>query len=247
MKDDHVPSLGLRYWAVFMIASAFSSNAGDILAERPLLGHTGDMLVLAAALVAIFRGERYDKSKTDIWYWMAVTVIQTLAELLAENSVGNLGFTRAVLFASLAALLVTILVAARSSATLFISAHMLSRPGAAAKPMSDAIHWAAMVVASAFGSVAGDFMVVGLGVGALRSSVIFVPLMAAVLCLWRLSWTNRLLVYWLTISVICASGTVVADLLATDPRLSLGLPLSAVLNGAILVALLPWRQSRPSA
>lgn len=248
MQDVHVPSLSLRSWAVFMIASVFGANLGDYVAEHLALGFTGRILVLAAVLVAIFTGERYDRSKTQAWYWMAVVVIQAGSTKLADFSTIELGFGRAAVIVGLTVLLAATFVVARSSPSLLISTHMISRPGRAAKPMADSAHWVAMVMASMIGSVAADAISLGLGFGALRASVILLALAAVVYCLHRLPRANRLLVYWLTVAAIRAVGNAVGDVLARDPRLALGLPLSTALTGVLMVAVLfLWREPRPDS
>ena len=246
MQDVHVPSLSLRSWTVFMIASVFGANLGDFVGEYLALGFTGRMLVLVAVLVVIFTAERYDRSKSQIWYWMAVVVIQAGSTKLADFSTTELGFGRAAVIAGLAVLLAATFVVARSSPSLLISTHMISRPGRAAKPMADSAHWVAMVVASTLGSVAADVFTFGLGFGAVRSSVIVATLTAAVFCLHRLPQANRLLVYWLTVAAVRATGTAIGDVLARDPRLALDLPLSTALTGALMVAVLVlWREPQP--
>ncbi len=248
MQDVHVPSLGLRSWAVFMIASVFGANLGDFVTGHLALGFTGRMLVLVAVLVAIFTAERYDRSKTQAWYWMAVVVIQAASTKLADFSTIELGFGRVAVIAGLAVLLVATFVVARSSPTLLISTHMISRPGRAAKPMADSAHWVAMVVASTLGSVAADAVTFGLGFGAPRASVILSALAAVAFCLHRLPQANRLLVYWLTVAAVRAVGNAVGDVLVRDPRLALGLPLSTALTGALMAAVLVlWREGRPSS
>ncbi len=248
MQDVHVPSLSLRSWAVFMIASVFGANMGDFVSEHLALGFTGRILVLAAVLAAIFTAERYDRSKTQAWYWMAVVVIQAASTKLADFSTTELGFGRAAVIVGLAVLLAATFVVARSSPSLLISTHMISRPGRAAKPMADAAHWVGMIVASMLGSVAADVFTLGLGLGALRAAIALLAITAGVSCLWRLPKANRLLVYWLTIAVILAAGTAMADVLVRGRAFALGLPLSTALTCAAMVSLqLLWREPRAHA
>ncbi|MCX7362189.1 MAG: hypothetical protein NTV97_10045, partial [Alphaproteobacteria bacterium] len=66
-----------------------------------------------------------------------------------------------------------------------------------------------------------------------------------VFCLHRVIDVNRLLLYWLTVVAVRAAGTVIADLLAKEPHLALGLSFSAALTGALTLALLIlWRDRR---
>jgi uncharacterized membrane-anchored protein len=197
------------------------------------------------ALAAIFNRERVDRSKTDAWYWMAVLVILLLVEVLVEYAVTALGLGRAAVFAGLAVLLMAIFAVAWSGSAFVITSHMISRPGLAAKPMSSPPYWIAMAVASALGTAASDFFILGLGLGHLGLAMILAVLVAGVFALWRLPQANRQFVYWLTIAIVCATGTAVGDFFTAVSHRTIGLPLGAALTGALTVALfLLWRQPR---
>ena len=245
MQEDHVPSIGVRYWMAFMAVSAFSSGVGDFLIAHPLRGAIGNALVLAVVLAVVFNRERLDRSKTDAWYWMAVAVSLTLVEVFVEYSVTAFGLNRAAVFAGLAVLLMVIFAVAWSGSTFVITSHMISRPGLAAKPMSSPPYWIAMAVSSALGTAASDFLILELGVDILDSSLILVVLMAGVFALWRLPQVNRQFVYWLTLAMVCAAGTATGDFLAALSHKTIGLPLGPLLTGALTAALLLlWRQPR---
>src|SRR5438045_1041733 len=146
MREDHVPSIGPRFWVVLMIASVFGANLGDLLAAHVALGFTGRMAVFAVLLAVILIGERYDRSRTEACYWMVVVVVQAASTKLADFSAIDLGLGRLMLVAALAVLLMAAFRVLRSHTMLFVSTHMISRPGAAARPLTDAAHWTAMVL-----------------------------------------------------------------------------------------------------
>lgn len=242
MREDHVPSIGPRFWVVLMVASVCGANLADLLTAHLALAFAGRMLVLAALLAAIFVGERYDRSPTEAWYWMVVVVIQVASTKLADFSVIDLGLGRLALVAGFALLLLVTFWILRSSTMLFISNYMLSRPGAAARPLTDFAHWTAMVLASALGATVSDFLTVGLGFGAWRAVLILALALALVFPLYRLPLANRLFVFWLTSTAIRALGTATGDLLAERAHL----PVSAALTGVALVAvLLLWPKPLP--
>lgn len=237
MQEDHIPSIGPRFWVAFMITSVFGANLGD-LADSLALGNLGRMLVLAALLAVVFIGERYDRSRTEICYWVAVVIIQAASTRLADFSEVNLGLGGLVLVGSLAVLIVAAFWIMRSPTMLTISTYMISRPGAAAKPLADSAHWTAMVLASTLGAAASDFLAVGLHLGPSRATMILSVLLAVSFCLHRLPSANRLFVYWLTSTIMRALGPAVADLLTRNTLAPVRLPVSATLSGAMLVALL---------
>jgi uncharacterized membrane-anchored protein len=234
MREDHVPSIGPRFWVVLTIASVFGANLADLLTAHLAVGFAGRMLVFAALLAAILIGERYDRSRTEACYWMGVVVVQAASAKLADFSAIDLGLGRLVLVAGLAVLLMATFRILRSHTMLFVSTHMISRSGAAARPLTDAAHWTAMVLASTLGAAASDFFTVGLGLGPFHAALIVSVLLAASFGLYRLPSANRLFMFWLASTAIRALGTAVGDLLAENADLSV----TTALDGVMLVALL---------
>jgi uncharacterized membrane-anchored protein len=238
MQDEHVPSVGVRYWGILFAASLLGANLGDLLAYHLPIGVFGRMLILAAVLAAVFFAERHDRSRTDVCYWMAVVIIQAASIRLANFSTIDLGFGRPAVIGVLAVILVATFRILRSSPMLVISTHMISRPGAAAKPMADAAHWTTMVVASTLGTVTSDFITYGLGLGAMWACVILIVLLGVSFGVNRLPGLNLLLIYWLTSTIVRGLGNAYGDLLTKNAHLPLALPLSSELSGGLLFALL---------
>ncbi|HWU55770.1 MAG TPA: hypothetical protein VN175_09725, partial [Rhizomicrobium sp.] len=73
-------------------------------------------------------------------------------------------------------------------------------------------------------------------------------LLAVVLLAYRNFASAALASYWLTVAVARTTGTAIGDWLAESPIVSLGLPLSTLITGASLAAvLILWRGPRPKA
>ncbi len=234
MREDHVPSIGVRFWGALVIASACGAALGDFTTAHLALGTAGRMLVFAVVLAAIFVGERYDRSRTETCYWLVVIVVQAASTKLADFSVDDLGLRRLVLVAGLAVLLTVTFTVMRSYTMHFVSRHIMSRAGAAAKPLTDAAHWTAMLLASTAGAAVSDFLSAGLALGPLRAAMILSVVAAASFLLYRLPSPDRLSVYWIVSTVIRALGSAVADLLGQKANLTI----STALTGATLIALL---------
>lgn len=244
MQEKHVPSLGLRYWFVFGMVSVFGANASDLatalLGAGPVRGLP--MLVVALVVAGILLAELFDKSSTHAWYWLVIAIIPTASINLADSIVVDLGLGEVWVILALALLLLLSLIISRSEATLLVSELMIARPGPHARPLTDAGHWFAMVVASSLGTIVGDYCSVNLRLGLVWASVLLSVLVLLVFWLHRVAGVNRLVLYWLTVVAVRAAGTVIADLLAKEPHLALGLPVSAALTGALTLALLIlWR------
>lgn len=246
MDERHVPSIGLRYWALFVITSVFGGHMADLLVAVLPIGVLGRMLVLAGLLAVVFIVERYDRSSTDAWYWIAVILIQVAAVRLSDLSTVQLGFRPVEVVAALAVLLTTTMIVARSDETHLFSTLQLERPGTAAKPMADVAHWLGMIVASTLGAAAEDLLVVSVGTGTVVSTVLFSALVAVLLQLQRRSRPTRLHAFWLTTILARADGVAIGDLLNKEPHLHLGLGVSTAISACLAIGLLVlWRQPKP--
>jgi len=242
MQDRHVPYLAPHYWVVLSIASVAGANTGDFVSEYLGIGHVRGLPVLVLALMAILMAERREFRLHTTWYWLAVVTIRTASTNLADFLTVDLHLGRPATLAGLAVMLFAIFPMARSEARLLMSSVMMARPYGRARPMTDAGYWSALIVASTLGSVLADWCNTGLGLGGLRASLLLVVAAALVFALHTTNWISRLRLYWITIVVLLAAGTTLADLLARDPHLHLGLPLSTVLSvGAMAVAIWWWR------
>jgi len=246
MDERHVPSIGLRYWALFIVTSVFGGHMGDVVVAALPIGVLGRMLVLAFLLAAVFVVERYDRSSTDAWYWIAVIIIQIAAVRLSDLSTVRLGFSPLEVVGALAILLVTTMVVARSDETHLFSTLQLERPGTAAKPMADVAHWLGLIVASTLGAAAADLCAVTIGVGTVLSAALFSLVILILLQLQRRSRPRRLHAFWITTVLMRADGVAIGDLMNKGPHLHVSLGFSAFLSGCLTVGLLLfWRQPKP--
>ncbi|MBV8393910.1 MAG: hypothetical protein JOY81_12080 [Alphaproteobacteria bacterium] len=216
---------------------------GDVLlGALPSVGVLGRMLFVAVLLAIVFIGERYDRSPTDAWYWLAVILIQMAAVRLADFSTIQLGINRLEVVGALALLLVTTMVVARSDETHLFSTLQLERPGTAAKPLADVAHWLGMIVASTLGAAGADLCAITFHVGTLASALILTAMILILLQLQRRSRPNRLHAFWLTTILVRADGVSIGDLLVRGDHLHLGLPLSTLLTALVTIAMLAfWR------
>jgi uncharacterized membrane-anchored protein len=250
MQDRHVPYLAAHYWVALGVASVAGANSGDLVAEYLGIGHVRGLPVLGLALAVILLVERHDRAIHTSWYWLAVVVIRMAATNLADFLTVDLHLGRPLTLAGLGVLLFAIFPMARSEARLLMASVLMARPRKGARPMTDAGYWSALIVASTLGSVLGDWCTIGLDLGSARSSLLLVILAATAFMLQITGWISRLRLYWITIVLLLAAGTTIADLMARDPNLKLGLPLATLISigGMVfIVGLWRGRTSEPAA
>jgi uncharacterized membrane-anchored protein len=238
MQNKHVPVLGPRYWTCLCIASVFGANTGDFLAKEFGLGHVRGLPILAAMLAAIFLIERRDRHAHQAYYWLAIVVVRTAATNLADFFAGDMKLERGWVMFGLTVLLGALVLGAR-----FLMSKPASGPGnanATGLPTTDAFFWASMLVAGTLGTVAGDFSSFNSGLGLARATVMLCVLLGAWFIFGR-GLLRSTPFYWFSIVLVRTAGTAAGDYLA-NRSLGLGLPLSTLCTGLLLViTLMLWK------
>ena len=238
MQDQHVPAISRYYWPAFAVATLFGSNAGDLLVKH--LSTAGSAAIylplLAVAFGAILYAEARDPAPTVRWYWLAIIIAPAAANHLADLSYLYLGVRRIWVAAGLLIVLVVSNLAFQSDTTRLIALRLQERPRPTV-PLTDASYWIAMVVASTAGTLASDFLSLGLGLNLPLTSLILLVPVIMVAAVRRWTSINRTWSYWSLIVVLNALGIALGDLLAADPRFGIG-PGPSVLSSAAVLAVL---------
>jgi uncharacterized membrane-anchored protein len=241
MRLSHVPAINTRYWVGIAAASIFGTNLGDVFAFRSGLGILGGLPILAALVALVFLCERRDPNQHELWYWLVIIAIRTGATNIADFVCGGrfLGFNR-VLFSALLAVFIALLVFMRRA-----------RARESLLPTTDTSYWVTMLAAGVFGTAAGDASLGAqggpAGGGGVAVAVLLSALLVALLLSTRGNRMQTLFIYWLTICVARTAGTAIADVLAENLVLDLGLGLSTLMTGALFFAVvLLWRPARTS-
>jgi uncharacterized membrane-anchored protein len=239
MKQIHVPRIDARYWAGITMASVFGTNTGDWFAFRSGLGILGGVPILAAIIAIACFLERRDNARHEVWYWLVIILIRTGATNIADYVCGRrfLGVNRIAFSLGLA---------------VFIGAMAVWRhrkddkPGL---PQTDASYWIMMLAAGVFGTAAGDAVLGSLGgpegVGGVYASAILTAVLIAALSFGRGGRVQVLYYYWLTICVARTAGTAIADMLAENEALHIGLVVSTITTGIVFLGVLVLWRSRP--
>jgi uncharacterized membrane-anchored protein len=239
MQTIHVPKIDARYWAGITMASVFGTNTGDWFAFRSGLGILGGIPILAAILVAAYILERRDNTRHEAWYWLAIILIRTGATNIADFACSGrfLGINRVVFSTAL-----TIFIAGM----VFLQRKNNDKPGL---PTTDANYWTTMLAAGVLGTAAGDAVLGKLGgaegIGGVYASILLSAVLAVLLLFGRGGRVQTLYYSWLTICVARTAGTAIADMLAENETLNIGLVASSIMTGIVFVAVLALWKSRP--
>jgi len=240
MQTRHVPTINARYWAGIAMASVFGTNMGDLYAHDSGLGLLGGLPVLVVLFLAIYALERFDKRTHDAYYWLCIIIMRTGATNIADYMAGRrgMGIDRVTLSVGF-------------GVSLAVLAWWLGRgtddpSGSKNVPTTDPGYWVTMLTAGVFGTVLGDLCQHVFGEN--QATLGLTILLAATLLAYRTFAWGALAGYWLTVAVARTTGTAIGDWLAESPIPNLGLPLSTVITGSALAAvLILWPGGRPQA
>jgi len=243
MQTRHVPTINARYWAGIALASVFGTNMGDLYAHDSGLGLLGGVPVLVALFLVIYAIERSDKRSHDAYYWLCIIIMRTGATNIADYMAGRrgLGIDRLVLSIGFGVLLAVFAwwlgrVDRSSNGTVPLKTVPTTDPG----------YWVTMLTAGVFGTVLGDWCQHQFGENAATLGLTI--LLAVALLAYRNVLLGTLAGYWLTVGVARTTGTAIGDWLAESPIPNLGLPLSTLITGTALAAvLILWPGGRPQA
>jgi len=243
MQIRHVPTIYARYWGSIALASGFGTNMGDLYAHDSGLGLLGGVPVLVALFLVIYAIERSDKRSHDAYYWLCIIIMRTGATNIADYMAGRrgLGIDRLVLSIGFGVLLAVFAwwlgrVDRSSNGTVPLKTVPTTDPG----------YWVTMLTAGVFGTVLGDWCQHQFGENAATLGLTI--LLAVALLAYRNVLLGTLAGYWLTVGVARTTGTAIGDWLAESPIPNLGLPLSTLITGTALAAvLILWPGGRPQA
>jgi uncharacterized membrane-anchored protein len=232
MRPCHLPALGARYWAAISIASIAGANLGDFVSRVLKLGHISGVSPLAVVFVLILFAERRDRSATEIYYWLAILVVRTVATNLADLATHDLHLGFGSVIAGLCGLMIVALELNRETRHAY---------GSAGLPAANGVYWLTMLVAGTLGTVIGDAVADVLGLGVVGGTLV----LGAILAMFLILRTQRAYAskrgYWLTIVSVRSAGTTAGDLSAH----TLGLVPSTFTSCLALAAVLAlWKDRR---
>lgn len=241
-----LPTIDRRYWLTLMLASIFGTNTGDFVADYLHIGHLVGLPWLVGLLAVIVLLDRLVPLRWPLWFWLAVITVRTAATNIGDGFHDfDLGFA-----VSLPAVSVVLALAVALYAW-----HNRGRPADGTLRV-DAVYWLCMVLAGAWGTIAGDFAAFGL-----TDPPLFPPFATALTALplalmFVAGRGGRLmhpLWYWATVALIRTSGTCAGDALAhllggEDNVLPATLATGAVFAMAVIgfYAVAPRQRSAPA-
>ncbi len=224
-----VPELTLLFWAVKLLSTAMGESTSDYLVFHinPYVAVMAGCLGLVVALALQLRAARY---RAPV-YWLAVVMVAVFGTMAADVMHVVLGIPYLASSASLALALGVVFVAWwRTERTLSI--HRIDTP------RRELFYWATVMATFALGTAAGDLTAATLGLGYLRSAILFAILFAIPALGYRFLGWHEIAAFWTAYVITRPLGASVADWLGKPFLGGLGLGdarVAVVLSGLIVL------------
>jgi uncharacterized membrane-anchored protein len=227
---NKVPEVTIFFWVIKVLCTTVGQSAADYV-DGTLGFGTADTAkvsgaVLAVALLVQFRLDRY----VPLAYWLVVVAVSVFGALMAELLTDVQGIAPGAVTALYAAGLGLVLAAWWAvERTLSLQTIVTVR--------REAFYWAAVVLAFALGSAAGDVVVENAGIGYAVSIGIFGAVLAVIAVAHRRG-ADAVLTFWLAFVVTGPLGAAVGDELARNTHRHSGLGLGTTGTSAIFAAVI---------
>ena len=227
---NKVPAVTLIFWIVKIMATTVGETAADFLAFNLKLGLTNTSLLMAGLLVVALllqlRAHRY----VPTLYWTVVVFVSIVGTLISDNMVDNFGVslvTTTIIFAAALVLVFALWYASEKT----LSVHSIETT------KRELFYWAAILCTFALGTSAGDLIGESLGLGYVRSALLFGGLIAATFLAYRYLHLNAVLAFWAAYILTRPLGASLGDWLTQAPKDG-GLGISTtIISGIFLVTI----------
>lgn len=228
---NKVPAVTLIFWIIKIMATTVGETAADFLSFNLKLGLTNTSLLMAGLLVIALLFQLRSHRYVPALYWTVVVFVSIVGTLISDNLVDNFGVsltTTTIIFG--VALVIVFALWYASEKTL--SVHTIETT------KRELFYWAAILCTFALGTSAGDLIGESLGLGYVRSALLFGGLIAAVFLAYRYLHLNAVFAFWAAYILTRPLGASMGDLL-TQTKKDGGLGISTtIISSIFLVAIL---------
>lgn len=208
---NKVPEITLFFWIIKILATTVGETAADFLGVNLNLGLTVTTIIMSCLLIITLIFQFKIKKYIPSIYWLAVVEISIVGTLITDNLVDNLSVplkVTSIIF--LIALIATFTVWYRSEKTLSIHSIYTRK--------RESFYWLALLFTFALGTAAGDLVAEGLGLGYLKSALMFAALIGLVAFAYYKLKLNSILAFWLAYILTRPLGASIGDLLSQSPK-----------------------------
>lgn len=218
----------ILYWVTILSACTMGETAGDFLSFGLNLGYGWASIILIALLIIALLLEATAKVQNEARYWTTIVIMSTTGTAMADFLTRTLKLGYGGGSALLTVLFAIIYFIGRRGQKPHphpketALPHIKINNNIKSLPETDALYWAAILVASTFGTTMGDFVADVLNFGFALGSVFLGSLLIIVLFFeFRAKVSNKPR-YWTALVITSTIGATLGDFLTKEDGLNLG-------------------------
>ena len=227
---NKVPAVTLIFWIIKIMATTVGETAADFLAFNLKLGLSNTSLLMAGLLVVALLLQLRARHYVPALYWTVVVFVSIVGTLISDNLVDNFGVslvTTTIIFAAALVLVFGLWYASEKT----LSVHSIETT------KRELYYWTAILCTFALGTSAGDLIGESMGLGYVRSALLFGGLIAATFLAYRYLHLNAVLAFWAAYILTRPLGASLGDWLTQAPKDG-GLGISTtIISGIFLVTI----------
>lgn len=240
---NKVPNVTLVFWSIKMMSTTVGETAADFLIFKLHFGLiVTTSIALAWLILALY--VQIQQSRYVPWiYWASVVLISIFGTLVTDTMTDHIQVPlqlSSVFFAlALAAVFIN----------WFKREHSLSIREINT-PQREAYYWVAILFTFALGTAVGDWVSESIGLGYLKSALLFGSLLFAVGVAWKTYKVNTVTCFWLAYILTRPFGASCGDLLSKSVKhggLGMGNTLTSAVFLLVIVALVAYLQKQESS
>ena len=240
------------YWVTILSACTMGETAGDFLSFGLNLGYGWSSVILISILVFALVLEALAKVQNEARYWTTIVIMSTTGTAMADFLTRTLKLGYGGGSALLTAIFAIIYFIGRrknkkhTHLSESVLPHIEINNRTKGLPETDALYWAAILVASTFGTTMGDFVSDVLNFGFGMGSIFLGSLLVFVLFFeFRAKVPNKPR-YWSALVITSTIGATLGDYLTKEDALNLGYGRGmAILVGVFALIYLIGRSRKP--
>jgi uncharacterized membrane-anchored protein len=223
-----VPEVTLAFWIIKIAATTLGETGGDAVSMSMNLGYLVGTAIFGVIFVVAVTAQIQAKRFHPFLYWATIIATTTVGTTLADYADRSLGIG----YAGGTALLLILLLG-----SLFAWYRTLGSISVETvySPKAEVFYWVTIMFSQTLGTALGDWTADGLGLGYLKSALVFGVLIAVVAAAYFWTELSHSLLFWAAFILTRPLGAVVGDLL-DKPHDAGGLALSRYTASGVLVA-----------
>lgn len=212
----HIPTIGIHYWMLMILATTIGEIVGNLISRNLGLGYsTGSILLIGTYLFAIIAIALSGKESPTV-YWLLIV----LGNIAGTNCADFITIEPLKLGTIWGSVLVMGILTLTLVAWKFVSPKSTVETGLNSKTFF--LYWFAILVSSTFGTTSGDLLSNDTSLGAGGGSILLLVILAIFVLLNKYTKVSKEILYWLALVIMHPIGATIGNYISKPAGLNFG-------------------------